>query len=472
MKRSITGPFVVGLCALLAVALASIISQARDEHEDLIGLWQGTLTFPGVESRIVLRLTEGRDAALAATLLLPDHTDSEIPADDAVLDGSELRVTVSAVRGSFVGRINAERTAIDGRWEQGRWSHAVVLKRIARIVQPHRPQTPRPPFPYDEIPVTFANEAADAQFAGTLTAPRGEGPFPTALLISGGGGQDRNGTFLRHRPLHVLADHLTRRGIAVLRVDDRGVGASTGVRAQATSADYAEDALAGVAFLKNHPRVNAARIGLIGHSEGGTIATLAAAKSPDIAFIIMLASPGLPGTEYNYQFEAASGRALGQSEATIAAKRKLQERIFAVIKTENDPAAAEREVRRILREMDPGLPEARLDAAVARFLSPWVRFSLTHDPAATLRKVKCPVLALFGEKDVQVPPAGNVEAIDRALRGAEHQNYAIAVLPSLNHFFQTCRTGSPTEYGRIEETFAPAALKRITDWLLDHTARQ
>ena len=255
----------------------------------------------------------------------------------------------------------------------------------------------------------------------------------------------------------------------MLRVDDRGVGESTGDRTQATSADFAEDALAAVAYLKPHPKIDAKRIGLIGHSEGGIIASLAAAESPAIAFIVMLASPGLPGREYHHQFEASSGRALGLDEQTIAAKRDLQERIFAALLNESDLAATEAEVRRILRENDPTLPAERLETAVARFCSPWFRFSLAHDPGATIAAVSCPILALFAARDVQVPPSGNAEAMKRTLQGAGHPDFTVAVLPDLNHFFQTCQTGAPVEYGRIEETFAPDALRRMTAWILDHT---
>jgi len=274
---------------------------------------------------------------------------------------------------------------------------------------------------------------------------------------------------LGHRPFLVLADYLSRRGIAVLRADDRGVGASTGDRSQATSEDYAKDALAGVDFLKERREINPHLIGLIGHSEGGIIAALAAAQSRDVAFVVMMASPGLPGREYLLQYEESTQRALGSSEETVAANRVLQDRILATLEKEENQALTRTKLRQILEELDPPVPEHRLEAALKRFLSPWYRFLVRHDNAATVRKVKCPVLAIFGEKDIRVPPNGNLEALEHALKRGGNKNYRVVELPSLNHLFQTAETGAPSEYAEIEETFSPVALELIAGWIREHT---
>lgn len=459
------------LCLLpSATVAADSVACAGQRGATVVGLWEGLLSLPGLELQFVIRLSSGDDGGFAGALLLPDQLEKEYAAEKVTIESDQLRLTVPAIRGSFEGRFNAERTKLEGRWMQGGRTHTVVLARVVKIRAARRPQTPKPPFPYEAIEVRYRNERAPAAFAGTLTLPRGDGPFPAVLLISGGGAQDRDGTILRHKPFLVLADHLTRNGIAALRVDDRGVGGSTGDRTQATSADYAEDALTGVAFLNRHPKITGGRIGLIGHSEGGTIAALAAVASPDVAFIIMLASPGLPGAEYHLQYEASTGRAVGQSEEAIVAKSTLQKRIFSLIEQEDDPAVAERRLRAMLSEANPGLPKVRIDAGVRRLLSPWFRFSLRHNPARTLQALRCPVLALFGEKDVQVPPQGNREAVSAALARAGNVASSVEVLPRLNHFFQTCETGSPTEYGRIDETIAPAALARVSEWVLQRAA--
>ncbi len=471
MKRRSVLTGAVALVLLIAIAAMFLASPTGTATDDIAGPWHGTLSFPGIELQFLIRLSRKEDGSIAGTVCLPDQSETEYPITEVGFDGNRLRFAVPAVQGSFNGKLDAERKVLQGRWAKGGRAHDVALERVAEVPTPRRPQTPTPPYPYETTEVTFSNAAAPATFAGTLTLPRGEGTFAAVLLISGGGAQDRDATILRHKPFHVLADCLTRHGIAVLRVDDRGVGGSTGDRTQATSADYAEDALAGVRFLKGHPRIAGEQVGLIGHSEGGIIASLAAATSSDVAFIVMLASPGLPGTEYNLQYEASTGRALGQNEEAIAAKRSLQRRIFATIEREQDPALTEQKLRAMLREADPGLPTPRIDAAVRRFLSPWFVFSIRHDPAQTLQMVRCPVLALFGEKDAQVPPEGNAAAIRKALEQAGNPAFSVEVLPNLNHFLQTCKTGAPTEYGQIEETIAYSALARVREWITEKTGK-
>ncbi|MGB2696253.1 MAG: alpha/beta hydrolase, partial [Candidatus Zixiibacteriota bacterium] len=319
--------------------------------------------------------------------------------------------------------------------------------------------------------VVYENTEAQCKLAGTLTLPREGCPCPAVLLVSGGGAQNRDGLILGHRPFLVLADYLTRRRIAVLRVDDRGMGASTGDRTLSTSEDYAQDALAGVEFLKNHSDIDPKRIGLIGHSEGSVIASLVAAQSKDIAFIVMLAGPGLPGEEYNYQFEESISRVLGRSEETIDSILALQKRIFAVLKSEKDTVAARAKLRHILEKLEPPMAEPVIQANLQRYLSPWFRYSITYDPAPTLRKIKCPVLALFGEKDIQVPTEGNLEGVEKALKDGGNPDYRVEVLSDLNHLFQTAQTGAPSEYAQIEETIAPKALEMIAAWILEHTIK-
>lgn len=227
----------------------------------------------------------------------------------------------------------------------------LTLKRVAKATESRRPQTPQRPYPYDEIEVTYENKADGVTLAGALTLPRSKGPFPVALLISGSGPQDRDETLLGHKPFLVLADHLTRRGIAVLRVDDRGVGGSTGKVRDATSADFARDVLGGVEFLKSRKDVNAAQIGLIGHSEGGIIAPLVASRSKDIAFIVMLAGTGLPGDEVLYAQGEAILKVAGADAEQLAREKALQQRMFTLLRAEKDPAVAEKKLRAALEEL-------------------------------------------------------------------------------------------------------------------------
>jgi fermentation-respiration switch protein FrsA (DUF1100 family) len=299
------------------------------------------------------------------------------------------------------------------------------------------------------------------------------------MLITGSGQQNRNEEIFGHRPFLVLSDYLTRQGIAVLRVDDRGVGGSTGNLSQATTEDFAGDTLVGIEYLKSRKEIDQTRIGLIGHSEGGIIAPIVAVRSPDVAFIVMMAGTGLTGEEILYRQSALISRAEGASNETIARNAALLNNLYSLVKEEQNNTVAEEEIRKLLKsemantsEADkkhPGYSEENLDTQTKAILSPWMRFFLTYDPKPTLMKVKCPVLAINGEKDLQVPPDENLRAIEDALKAGGNKDYTVKEMPGLNHLFQTAQTGSHTEYSKIEETISPAALEFIGSWILEHT---
>ncbi len=358
----------------------------------------------------------------------------------------------------------------------------LTLKKTDRPTERRRPQTPRPPFPYREEPLAYANQAGGVTLAGTLTLPPGAGPFPVVVLISGSGAQDRDETIMEHKPFLVLADHLTRRGIAVLRVDDRGVGGSSGKVASSTSEDFAGDVLAGVATLKSRPDIDPKSIGLIGHSEGGIIAPLVAARSSDVAFIVLMAGTGLPGDEILTSQLGLILKAMGADPEKVDQKVRTQRRVLAAIKSEKDGLKAKEAVQSILQETRDSLPEPQreefdkekgaIDAQLDRLDSPWIRFFLSFDPRSTLAQVRCPVLAVNGANDVQVAPRANLEAIEKALRSGGNDRITIKELPRLNHLFQTSETGLPAEYARIEETIAPAALALIGDWIKEQVDRR
>jgi fermentation-respiration switch protein FrsA (DUF1100 family) len=326
-----------------------------------------------------------------------------------------------------------------------------------------RPQNPTKPYPYRDEEVAYDNKAQNVTLAATLTIPPGKGPFPAVVLITGSGPQDRDESLLGHKPFLVLSDYLTRHGIAVLRADDRGTGKSTGDFATATTADFATDTEAGVAYLKTRPEIDAHKIGLIGHSEGGIIAPMIAARNPEVAFIVMMAGSGVPGDEILVAQVQAIAESSGKTheEAVKAAVR--QREILALIKAEKDPAKLEKELREKLAT--EGL-EAQLGVEIKALTSPWFRYFMTYDPAIALRKVTCPVLAINGEKDMQVPPKQNLPPIRKALEQGGNKHFEVDELPGLNHLFQTAKTGSPNEYAQIEETMSPVALEKMASWIL------
>ncbi len=326
-----------------------------------------------------------------------------------------------------------------------------------------RPQNPVKPYPYREEEVSYENKVQNVTLAGTLTIPQGKGPFPVVLLITGSGPQDRDESLLGHKPFLVLSDYLTRHGIAVLRADDRGIGKSTGVFANATTADFATDVEAGVAFLKTRPEVNPQKIGLVGHSEGGVIAPMVAARNKDVAFIVMMAGTGVPGDQVlpaqSEAIEVASGK--DPSEAAKSAAKEKE--MLALVETEKDPAILEKELQ---EKMKGEVPDAQIGMQIKQITSPWFRYFLTYDPATALRKVRCPVLAINGALDKQVLPSQNLPAIRKALEEGGNKHFEADELPGLNHLFQTAKTGAPAEYSQIEETMSPVALEKISEWIL------
>lgn len=331
---------------------------------------------------------------------------------------------------------------------------------------PDRPQTPRPPFPYAAEAVAF-DSAPGVRLAGTLTLPEGPGPFPAVVLIQGSGLHDRDETLFGHKPFLVLADALTRRGIAVLRYDKRGVGGSTGKPLEATGEDYAVDAEAAVAFLSGRRDIDAQRIGLIGHSEGGIVAPMVAAGDPKIAFVVMMAGSGVPGDELLVAQNRAILKAMGGSDAAADVAEQLNRKVYDIAKSDASDAEGTRKIEAVLTGAGMAAEQAR--GGAAQSASAWVRWFLRYDPRPALSKLRCPVLALDGSEDVQVVASQNLPAIRAALR--DDPDATVLELPGLNHLFQTADTGLPAEYGRIRETIAPAALKLIGDWVVAHARR-
>ena len=299
--------------------------------------------------------------------------------------------------------------------------------------------------------------------------------FPAVILLTGSGGQNRNEELLGHKPFLVIADYLTRNGFAVLRYDDRGIAKSTGDHSLATTEDFAADALFAVNYLKTRNEINHAKIGLIGHSEGGIIAPLAAVQSDDIAFIVLMAGPGIPGDSIINLQSKLIQTAEGTSEEEISKSMKIQREVFQMIKEYDDneilknkleekfwneyPSMSEDEKKQL------GDPKVYLNMQIKTLTSPWFKYFLKYDPIPALEKVKCPVLAINGEKDLQVPPKENLSAIEDALKRGGNKNYEIKMLFGLNHLFQTSSTGAISEYGQIEETFSTLALETILTWL-------
>jgi pimeloyl-ACP methyl ester carboxylesterase len=449
---------------------------------NLIGTWSGTVgNLPlylhiaakpggGVDVKADSPMQKAMGLPMTATLQSPTHV-----------------VAVLAGNAQFDGELDAAGKLV-GRWTQGA-SIPVQFTRtdaspaaLGTTIVSTRPQDPKT-VTYKSENLRFTNAKAGIELAGTLTLPQGSGPFPAVVLISGSGQQDRNGTIEGHHLFWVLADHLTRQGIAVLRVDDRGFGESGGNAATATSEDFAGDALAGVAYLRGRPEIAKDKVGLVGHSEGGLIAPMASTMDPGVAFIVMMAGPGLTGEEILYAQGEAIAKAQGGSPAAVARERQVQNQMFTIVKENPDAGITQAKLDAMLHgevaaQRPPNVPatpettaaeNAFINSQIRMVNNPWMRYFLTYDPRPTLRRVKVPVLALNGTRDLQVISSANLPEIKKALTEGGNRDVTTTELPGLNHLFQTATTGLPDEYSVIDETISPAAMETISKWILEKT---
>ena len=463
-------------CGVLAFLLAATLPA---QPANPAGHWEGSIEAPGQPLVVMVDLAED-DGAWSGTIDIPAQGGDDLPLSGVSVDGETgaVRFTIDGVPGepTFEGTLaDGEMT---GEFRQGPARLPFKLGRDAVEVEaPPRPQEPQPPFPYDEEEVEYTN--GDLKIAGTLTLPPGEGKVPAALLISGSGALNRDLELAGHKPFLVLADHLTRLGIAVLRVDDRGVGGSTGSTSQSTSRAKANDVLVGVRFLRAHDRIDPERVGLIGISEGGLVAPLALnrVEPGTIAYAVLLAGPGVPGGDLLRQQLRRIAAANGAPQQMIEDLAALQDRALEIIGSGMPAQEAETALREVVLEQMAVAPETAqlsgealetaVSAAVESNLSPWFRFFIRYDPRPALGGIAVPTLALFGGKDTQVDADQNQSAMEAALAASANQDITIRRFDEMNHLFQTAVTGSPLEYAQLEETMAPEVLGLIGDWIVE-----
>lgn len=362
-------------------------------------------------------------------------------------------------------------------------TYPAVGQAVGDAGERNRPQEPIPPYPYQVVDVVIP-AGSGVELAGTLTLPYGDGQCPAALLVTGAGAQDRDETLAvpSHKPFLVLADHLTRNGIAVLRLDDRGVGDSTGSFEDATVDHMVEDIARASRYLAKHAAVASQKVGIIGHSKGGAMGPLAASHPEAcVNYLVLLAAPGVPIAEILVQQDDDQARVQGVSESERQRHKALLESLLRIVGEEGDTPIGRQRARSVMLAAVAELSEAQRKVAGAtdyamnreinELFSNSVRRLLTHDPASVLRSIEAPVLALCGERDLQVNARVNLTAIQQALSEANNPDFLVVAKPGLNHLFQNCRTGLPDEYGEIEETFDTETLQEISTWILDRFPR-
>lgn len=461
---------------LMILTLALLLCLGSGWAQGITGDWHGMLDFGGMKLRIVFHIKASAEG-YSATFDSPDQGAFALPIQSVTFENPNLTMKVDSPPIIYRGELNND--TITGTFNQSGYELPLDMQRQV-IDKPVyiRPQEPKEPFPYQEEEIEFANPRAGIKLSATLTLPPGKGTFPAVVLISGSGPQDRNEELLGHKPFWVIADHLTRAGIAVLRFDDRGIGGSEGDFATATTLDFASDVASAVRYLQDRKEISG--IGLAGHSEGGIIAPLVAVEIPELKFIILLAGTGVRGDKLLLLQEEMLWRVDESDEAKIDKYLKINRGIFEMVIREADTELLTNRMRVFLAqsiaEGEIDIPEGFsqediISQLIEQMTNPWMLFFVRHDPALVLAKVSCPVLALFGSKDLQVPPTQNLEAIKSALNQAGNTQYKLIEFPDLNHLFQTAETGHPSEYARIEETIAPQVLETMTNWIKELLAR-
>jgi uncharacterized protein len=444
----------------------------------LAGSWLGGLNVnAGMTLRLALDVTE-TDGKLTAILHSIDQN-AKLPVTTISVNANEVQFECASISGSFKGSFSADGAEITGTWSQGGGSLPLAFKRQSQPFALKRPQQPAKPYPYREEELTFRDPAADISLVGTLTLPHGKGPFPAVVLMSGSGPQDRDEALMGHKPFLILADQLTRAGVAVLRYDDRGVGKSTGNFSTATHLDFAADGRAAFEYLKSRPEINSKQVGLLGHSEGSVYVPFVMRESKDVAFVVMLAGIGVPMRELLDQQARDIASANGVKYEKTPALKAIDDEIYARLATGKSDAESLDFVRGKLKEAivlypeelkkATGLSDATLEGHVRMIVSPWFMLLSQYDPRKTLSVVKCPVLALFGGKDTQVAATSNSAGMKAAFEAGGNRDVTMKTFPELNHLFQHAKSGAPAEYASIEETMAPEVTDMISKWIKERT---
>lgn len=450
---------------LFALAAAAVLAISPAHAENAQGYWTGSIANA---LKVIVQFSQAPDGRWEATLTVPQQG-METKVDKLVVADDKVSFALVALNAGFAATWSEQEKAWTGTWSQGGQTAPLNLTRTdAQALKPKRPQeeaiAARTPS-YSSQDVSFANDAAKVTLAGTFTIPPGKGPFPAVVLIHGSGPLGRDQDVFDHKLFLVLADHLSRQGIAVLRYDKRGIGKSTGTYKGATSLDLAGDVEAALRFLRSRAEVSPRHIGIIGHSEGGLIAPMVASRDPALGFVVMLAGPGVRGELLMVEQLALGAKANGAPDTVVAAERALNQAMFAALVSAPDIEAANNRAKLFLEESERkgAMPPGAAKEKLKHFSTPWFHTFLRHEPAPFLQATRQPILVLNGERDLQVPSSMDLAAIRSALK--DNPRAVVKELPQLNHLFQTARTGSTAEYFTIEETMAPIVLTTVSDWI-------
>ncbi|WP_224484727.1 alpha/beta hydrolase family protein [Robertkochia aurantiaca] len=446
-------------CFLLSILMtSSLVSQ------EIQGDWYGSLEVQGTDLPLVFHIEKTGDE-LISTMDSPKQGAFGIEVEETSYINSSLTLKLPQLGVTYTGTYEDDKKMISGTFEQNGMRFPLNLSREKIEKKVIRPQEPNQPYPYRSLDVTFKNQNDNILLAGTLTFPENSTDFPTVILISGSGAQNRDEEIAGHKPFLVLADHLTRSGIAVLRFDDRGTGASEGNYSEATTEDLSRDVIAAVEYLRSNQEIDADKIGLIGHSEGGIIAPLVASKNKNVDFMVLLAGPCLRGDEIMLAQKKLIELKSGFSQTVVAQSQEIFKKAYALIDSYDgdDKALSDTLTAYFSKSFNTNPEDPQITGIVQYVNSPWMRYYLSYDPRTALENTEIPTLALFGKKDLQVPAELNTVCLEEI----NNDHIRVIQLENLNHLFQNSQTGLPNEYDKIEQTFSPEALNIISEWIND-----
>ena len=438
-----------------------IFLTAQTAMSQIEGYWKGEIDL-GVQKLETAFDIKAVENGYSATFDVPAQGAFDIPVDETTFQDGRLQLTMSALGASYSGMLKDD--VIEGEFTQHGMTFTLNLAKAEKEEQQKtRPQDPQPPFDYHIEEVAFVNEKEGNTLAGTLTIPEGEGPFPAMVLVSGSGQQNRDEELMNHRPFWVIADYCALHGIAVLRYDDRGIGGSKGEVENATTMDFSYDAEAAFDYLRNRKEINASQVGILGHSEGGVINFMVAARRPEVAFLVSLAGPSVNGIEVLKEQQKAILRASGMTEEAVQFNSNTNAQMFDIIEASSSREEADSLMRHLLKGW--GYNEELTEQTVSQLTMPWMYYFMKYDPAEAIVKTTCPALLLNGSKDLQVIASQNLPGYERIIAEHGKTNITLRELPDLNHLFQHCETGSPNEYFEIEETISPEVLEMIVEFV-------
>lgn len=435
--------------------------------QEITGTWNGMLDVYGTQLRIIINVTE-KDGLLTSTMDSPDQTGNVIPVTNTFYDSSHIKLEIQSAGIVYKGELIGNE--IIGTFQQRGQEFPLNLSNEAVVLKEKvRPQEPKKPYPYYSEDVEFMNEEANVSLVGTLTLPRKEALHPVVIIISGSGPQDRDGEMFDHKPYLVIADHLTKNGIGVLRFDERGIGDSGGDWGTATIEDFSNDIISAIKYLKSRKEINSSKIGLVGHSIGGIVAPKVASENKDVSYIVLLAGPGIDGDKLMLSQKAASERLMNFNEAQIAQGQVfLKDAYDIIVNSELENGMLKDSINSFYTNKYGNLLPSEQRQAIANQITGYEFVSLIKSkPSMYLSKVNCPVLAINGSKDFQVPAKENLTAIKKSVLEGGNSNVKTVELENMNHLFQECETGALNEYSEIEQTVSPIALELITNWITE-----